>query len=91
MDRTAKHVIFKGHVQGVGFRYTSHNIARRYDITGFVRNLPDQSVEMLAQGPTQDVNNCIASIQDYFSGHIRETEITTVRHNATYTDFGIIC
>jgi len=89
MDRMAKHIIFKGQVQGVGFRYTSYNIARRYDITGFVRNLPDRTVEMLVQGPTQDVDNCIACIEDCFSGHIRDKEMATVPCNPTYTDFCI--
>ena len=41
MDQTAKQVIFRGRVQGVGFRYTARRIAARYDVTGFVRNLPD--------------------------------------------------
>ena len=50
MDRIAKHIIFKGQVQGVGFRYTTHRVAGRYDVTGFVRNLPDGTVEMLVQG-----------------------------------------
>ena len=50
MEQMAKHILFSGQVQGVGFRYTAHRTAGRYNVTGFVRNLPDGDVEMLAQG-----------------------------------------
>ena len=53
MDQMAKHIIFAGRVQGVGFRFTAHNVARRYDVSGYVRNRPDGTVEMFAQGPAQ--------------------------------------
>lgn len=89
MNRTAKDIIFKGHVQGVGFRYTTHNIAKRYDVCGFVRNLSNGTVELFVQGPEQDVDNCIAAIQESFSGHVRDMEATTVSCNPAFTDFRI--
>ena len=89
MDQTAKDIIFKGHVQGVGFRYATHNIARRYDVCGFVRNLSNGTVELFVQGPGQDVENCVADIQESFSGHLRGTEVTTVSCNPACTDFRI--
>ncbi len=42
----------KGRVQGVGFRWFTVRAASRHDISGWVRNLPDGSVETLAQGTT---------------------------------------
>ena len=89
MDQIARHVIFEGHVQGVGFRYTAHHIAGRYAVTGYVRNLPDGTVEMLVQGPAQEVDNCIREVQEEFSGHIRDTKVETVPYNARYQDFRI--
>lgn len=89
MDQTAKHILFSGQVQGVGFRYTARHIAGRYDITGFVRNLPDGDVEMLAQGSEQDIDNCIKEIQDSFNGYIRDTTVEPVPHNSRYADFRI--
>jgi len=74
----AKHIIFTGHVQGVGFRYTAHRIASRYQLTGFVRNLYDGNVEMLAQGSGQDIDNCIQDIKNSFAGYIRETIINEI-------------
>ncbi|MEE3179555.1 MAG: acylphosphatase [Verrucomicrobiota bacterium] len=40
----AKRVIFSGRVQGVGFRYTTREIATGFDVVGAVRNLPDGTV-----------------------------------------------
>ena len=41
MDQIGKHLIFVGRVQGVGFRFTAYNVAKRYQLTGMVRNVPD--------------------------------------------------
>ena len=47
---------FSGHVQGVGFRFTSIDIAERFpEIAGFVRNLADGRVEVVAEGPEEQV------------------------------------
>jgi acylphosphatase len=89
MDQTARHILFIGQVQGVGFRYTANRIAHRYNVTGFVRNLPDGDVEMLIQGPERDIANCIAEIQDSFKGYIRDMKTERVPHNSRHTDFRI--
>lgn len=89
MDRTAKHIIFRGRVQGVGFRYTTYRIAGRYDVTGFVRNLPDGTVEMLAQGLADEVDRCIEDVQDSFSGYIRDARIELTAYHPQYSDFEI--
>jgi acylphosphatase len=89
MDRIAKQVIFVGHVQGVGFRYTASHVAGRYDVTGYVKNLPDGTVEMLVQGPASEVDGCIADVQAAFAGRIRQTKIETVPVNDRYSQFGV--
>lgn len=90
MDQIARHIIFKGHVQGVGFRYTTYRIAGGYDVTGFVRNLPDGTVEMLVQGRADEVDRCIREVQDSFSGYIRDARIAQIPCNPRYSDFGIV-
>jgi len=89
MSQTAKHIVFLGHVQGVGFRYTAQQIAHQYHVAGFVRNLPDGTVEMLLQGPTQDIDNCLREVQDSFEGYIRDTRIEEAPFNPRYTDFRV--
>ena len=85
----ARHVIFIGRVQGVGFRYTAHRIAHRHQLTGFVRNLPDGTVEMLAQGPARDIDDCIQDINEYFGDYLRETKIQEIPADPKYKDFRI--
>lgn len=89
MDKAAKRVIFNGHVQGVGFRYTSRRIADRFDVTGFVRNLPDGTVEMLVQGPPQQVDACIQEVRESFDDNIRDSKIEQIPWQPTHTDFRI--
>lgn len=89
MDKIAKKVIFKGRVQGVGFRYITHRAANRYDLSGFVRNLPDGSVEALLQGTAPNIQACLDDLQDTFGGYLRETNTTDQPVNPRYHDFRI--
>ena len=85
----AKHIIFVGRVQGVGFRFTAHRIAHRYQLTGFVRNMPDGTVEMLAQGLSENIDDCIQDIRASFAGYIRETRIEEIPSDPKYKMFQI--
>jgi acylphosphatase len=88
MATVAKHIIFKGTVQGVGFRFTVFGVASRLQLGGFVRNLHDGTVEMMVQGPQGEVENCIEDINASFS-HDIETEIKDIDYNPIYNDFKI--
>jgi acylphosphatase len=85
----ARRIIFVGRVQGVGFRFTAHRMANRHQLTGFVRNLPGGTVEMLAQGPAEEIDDCIQAIKEYFAGYVRETRIEEIPSNPQHTDFRI--
>jgi acylphosphatase len=52
---SGRHVFYEGRVQGVGFRFSVKQIARGYDVIGWVRNLPDGRVELQASGETAEV------------------------------------
>ena len=52
-----------GLVQGVGFRYYIHARARTLDVTGFVRNLPDGSVELVAEGQRPALEELLRAMQ----------------------------
>lgn len=54
-DRATLRLAIRGHVQGVGFRYSMHEEARRLGLSGWVRNRRDGSVEALVQGPAAAV------------------------------------
>ncbi len=57
--KTRVHAIIKGTVQGVFFRASAQQEARKLDLTGFVRNLPDGSVELEAQGDADEVDKLL--------------------------------
>jgi acylphosphatase len=65
-------VYYTGHVQGVGFRYTTHSIARNHQVTGYVRNLPDGRVELVAEGNRQEIDAFLEAIRDRLANHIRD-------------------
>ena len=85
----AKRIIFTGRVQGVGFRFTARRAASRRQLTGFVRNVPDGTVEMLAQGRSEDIDDCIQDLKEYFAGYLKETRIEEIPPDPRYTDFKI--
>lgn len=58
----AKRVTFEGRVQGVGFRYTVKDLARGFDVTGWIKNLPDGNVELHAMGQPDEVDAFIREI-----------------------------
>lgn len=87
----AQRIIFRGHVQGVGFRYTVLRLAQSYRrISGYVRNMPDGSVELFVQGPSDEVE---AFINDIRTGPHASYIHETIRHPAApsdrFTDFRI--
>ncbi|MED1438249.1 acylphosphatase [Aeribacillus composti] len=57
------HIIVSGRVQGVGFRYFTQSKAVEHQISGWVRNKMDGTVEIVAEGEEQNLQNFLASIQ----------------------------
>ncbi len=89
MADIAKQIVYSGRVQGVGFRFTCQRIAHRYELAGYVKNLPDRSVELMIQGHPEDVTACMADIADSFGAYIRDKKITKLPPNPAYTEFTI--
>jgi acylphosphatase len=52
-DKARVYARVHGVVQGVGFRHFTRKLAESYGIKGYVRNVPDGSVEVVAEGDTQ--------------------------------------
>lgn len=67
----AAHVYFTGRVQGVGFRATAAEIARRHSVTGWVKNLPDGRVELWAEGSRAEVEGFLGSVFEHFEMHLQ--------------------
>jgi acylphosphatase len=80
---------FSGQVQGVGFRYMSCRIARRYKVTGFVRNLSDGRVELVAEGASDQAEAFIEAVRSEMSGYIERTELRRSEASQEFGDFGV--
>ena len=82
-------VIFEGNVQGVGFRFTTRRIAAGYDVTGYVKNLRTGDVELVAEGPPDELQRFIADIQQAMSGYIAEARQEATGYTGEFDDFEI--
>lgn len=57
-------ILFKGRVQGVGFRFTAKMIADRLNLTGSVKNLYNYDVESYVQGEVENIERFIYELQN---------------------------
>jgi len=63
-------ICFGGKVQGVGFRFNAESIASRFTITGYVRNLSDGRVELVAEGDKAELDRFQKAVEQSMNGHI---------------------
>jgi acylphosphatase len=83
-----KRVYYSGAVQGVGFRYTVQGLAGGFAVAGYVRNLPDGRVEMVAEGAADQVERFLAAVAQSMAAYIQET-VTAEETPAGMTGFRI--
>jgi acylphosphatase len=62
MAEVRKRIVFHGHVQGVGFRYTAKRLARSLGLTGWVENEWDGTVTMEVQGREPMINKLLVGL-----------------------------
>jgi len=83
-------VFFSGTVQGVGFRFTAERLARRFSVSGFVRNLEDGRVEVVAEGEEATLIDFLTAVRESGMKHyIRDVEARWSNAQGTFKGFGI--
>ena len=82
-------VIYRGTVQGVGFRYTVRRLAGDGSAAGFVRNQADGTVELVAEAARPQLARLLESIDDAMSGYIAGKDIEWSEPTGEFSDFGI--
>ena len=82
-------VFFTGHVQGVGFRFAALQVAKEFEVAGFVMNLPDGRVRLEAEGAIADVKAFVEAVEERMHGYIRKTERNGEQRAAQFTGFAI--
>lgn len=78
IDMVRKHIFVSGRVQGVGFRYRTCYIAESLGLTGWVRNLYDERVEMELQGREEDMNLLFRKLQENSFIHMEHCEVERI-------------
>jgi acylphosphatase len=74
------HAVVRGQVQGVGFRYFARQRAEAHGVSGFVRNLPDGSVELHAEGAAEALDAFEADVRRGPSfGRVDEAVVTSIK------------
>lgn len=84
-----REVHYSGHVQGVGFRYTTRMIARGYEVTGFVQNLEDGRVRVVAEGEAAELDRFFGELEERMAHYIRGTTRDTRPATGQYADFSV--
>ncbi len=83
------HLYYSGRVQGVGFRFTAESIAKGLGLTGWVKNLGDGAVEIIAEGDRDSLEDFLTRIEDYFSQYIRDRDVEWEEPSGEFKDFTI--
>ena len=89
MNRRRMQIYYSGRVQGVGFRYTARRIAQHHAVTGFVRNLDDGRVELVAEGAPGEIDRVLAEIVEAMTGYIRDVQVDAIPVTGKYASFDV--
>lgn len=83
-------IVFRGLVQGVGFRFTATRIAERLGVCGWVRNEPDGTVRLVVEATREEVDLLLESIDQELPGHVHARECTFSAASGEFSGFRII-
>ena len=90
MSKTRAHIFISGFVQGVGFRFFTILNARKLGVSGFVKNLRDGRVEVVAEGESEDVKALIKCLKGGPPGaKITGVDINWEKHEGVFSDFAV--
>ena len=83
-------IYFSGSVQGVGFRFTSKQASRNYNVTGTVENLADGRVKMICEGDHAQIQAFIVEVGQSTYGRVTKTEILDKPFTGEFELFDIV-
>ncbi|MEW6074964.1 MAG: acylphosphatase [Candidatus Omnitrophota bacterium] len=83
------HVYYSGSVQGVGFRFTVREIAEELGVLGWVKNLRDTRVEVVAESEEDTVKKFLESVIAHFSKYIQDADVQWGPATGEFKEFAI--
>lgn len=84
-----REVRYRGRVQGVGFRFTTREIAGRFRVVGFVENRPDGQVLLVVEGEPAELDRFMAAIASEMERYIEGCDVTESSPSGEFADFTI--
>jgi acylphosphatase len=82
-------VLYTGTVQGVGFRWRAVDAARGLAVTGYVKNLADGRVELVAEGARGDVERLLDAVRARMGTLIEGEDVLWARASGEFRGFGV--
>ena len=82
-------VYFTGRVQGVGFRYAVQQVAKEFEVTGFVQNLADGRVLVEVESTQAETDAFVGAIAERMHGYVRHVERSNQRRRPQFSYFSI--
>jgi acylphosphatase len=89
MTKKQIHVYYSGRVQGIGFRFTVERVANDLGGVGWVRNLRDGKVEVVAEGEEGALKDFLDKVSRHFSRYIQDTDVEWQEAAGEFKDFEI--
>lgn len=83
------HILYSGRVQGVGFRFTAESFALELGICGWVKNLPDGTVEIECEGDEDKLKDFLARINVTFGEYIKKSDLEWFKATGEFKKFEI--
>ncbi|MCF7689832.1 MAG: acylphosphatase [Cephaloticoccus sp.] len=82
-------IYFEGRVQGVGFRYATLQLAKEFEVTGYVKNMSDGRVILELEGSPAEISAMVQAIEERMYGYVRKIERSSLRREAIFSGFDI--
>jgi acylphosphatase len=82
-------ILFSGHVQGVGFRFVVRQIASSFEVKGYVRNMDDGRVELVAEGERRELDAFVAQIRSKMEGYVDDAAQSEAPPTGDFSSFEI--
>lgn len=82
-------IYFTGRVQGVGFRYATLQLAKEFEVAGFVQNLSDGRVLLELEGRREEITAFVEAVEERMHGFVRKVERASATRSPAFTGFVI--
>ena len=81
--------VYSGMVQGVGFSFTAQRLAEGLDIKGWVKNLPNGAVQLVAEGSEDNLHKLLGQLKMHFKDDVEDARISWQEPTGKFSEFRV--